>query len=173
MNEEQIKLKFDRIITDSGLFSIYREVDGFYIQPRNTGLIKAPRIDRILVPKQKIIDSKYNYGIIGVELKADDHKIGRPLLQVLDYMRSVFALVKNGVYYASIMLDTCFVFPFEELKGDTESITKQNLIGTGTFTNKGLKLKFGSINFLEIENGEMKNIIKKELFTFGKKVGSR
>ena len=172
MDEEQVKLKFDKIIEDSGLFTIYRECEGYYVQPRPTGILKTPRIDRILTPTNLLYSLGYNLGIIGCEIKAEGHKVGTTLCQAFDYMRAVFYLMKDERYFASAMLDTCFIFPFSELKGDLESLTKQSLVGVGDFINDGIVLKFGNINFIKIDKYGT-NIIRQEIFRFGRKVGSR
>ena len=172
MTETEVTNKFDKIIKDSKLFNIYSEVDGFYIQPRPTGEIKSPRIDRILTPTKKLRDLGYNYGIIGVEIKADNHKAGTALSQTFDYMRAVYFLKPNDIYYGSLMLDVSFIFPFEHFTGDLESITKQNLVGTGNFYKDGITFQFGNTIFLRFSDNKV-HLIEPNIFKFGKKTGSR
>ena len=172
MNEDEVKAKFDEIILESGLFNIYRECKGVYIQPRPTSILKTPRIDRILTPTNRLYSLGYNFGVIGVEIKAEGYKAGTCLNQAFDYMRGIFYLMKDDRYLASVMLDVCFIFPFKQFSGALESLTKQSLVGIGDFHNDGITFQFGNIIFLRIDkNGT--HIIKPEIFKFGRKVGSR
>lgn len=171
--EPMIAKEFDEIIESTGFFNMYKEVWGYNLQPNLGTELKRFRIDRILIPTNKLKSQGWIHGIIGIELKAEDKKVGKPILQILDYLKSAFRIEINNSYFASIMLDTCFLYPHENFTGSLESITKQNRIGTGETTKyHKLKLKFGGINFLTIDSHNNVEFDRKPLL-FGKKSGSR
>ena len=95
------------------------------LQPGNN-IKQAYRIDRILVPTQKLYDSGWTKGLIGVEIKRSKIKAGPPISQMFDYLRCVWNSPKN----IKVMLDYVFLFPLEKTAGTIASIMAQNRAGS-------------------------------------------
>ena len=57
-------------------------------------------MDRVLVPMRKLKEAGWSYGVIGIEAKRSDIKIGPAISQCLDYGRSLFELA-GGVRVGS------------------------------------------------------------------------
>jgi hypothetical protein len=80
----------DRRLDACGLFQVCREVRGQYVQPRYRAEEKQPRIDRLLIPKMRLIQAGWEYGVVGIECKCSGKKLGPIVAQCLDYGRAVF-----------------------------------------------------------------------------------
>ena len=98
---------FDSAIATTDLFTPYAEVPGTLIQPRPGQIDKSVRIDRLLIPKQRLLDMGWTHGIIGVELKRSDIKLGPPIAQAMDYSRSVWIIPSSRF---QIMTSGCSCF---------------------------------------------------------------
>jgi hypothetical protein len=129
--------RFDELAERSGCFKIYREISGCYVQPRMATEDREPKIDRILIPTQRLIEAGWPHGPIGVECKASGKDLGPILAQAQDYSRAVFYL-PHGF---KVMLDWIFIWPCEMVLGDLASVMAQSRIGNVTTTN-WLDLKF-------------------------------
>lgn len=142
--------ELDRRIEASNLFRSYREVTGQYVQPRYGAALKAPRIDRLFIPKKALLDAGWNYGIIGVECKASGKKLGPLVAQCLDYSRAAFKLpdVKFDV-----MCSWIFLWPVAAYAGDIASMMDQNRIGGVSGSHWDLlNFKTASGSLLRIKN---------------------
>ena len=160
---------FDRIVEQSGLFTIYRLVPGFYVQPRAWVQNKNCEIDRILAPKAALLEAGWKHGLLGVEIKTGGMKIGEALCQALDYSRAVFKLPGNR---GLVMLEWIFLFPLSEPPlGDIGSVMTNNRIGSACFSRSG-GLRFMVDQTVAIALWEDGKVEAKEL-NMGKKVGSR
>lgn len=173
---------FDEIMAaHQNLFRVQKEVTGHYVQPRflaanvvdEDGRVKRPRIDRIILPQRDLIEAGWRHGPFGVELKKSGEKVGPPLSQILDYTRAVWFLkdekgIRNGY---NIMLDWCFLWPWDCGHGNVESIAIQNRIGGAYFDHYyRFVLKTGGCKPLTISNtGE----VNAKTIASGNKVGSR
>ena len=69
LTETDSATALDRALRVTDLWKIYREVRGTLIQPRAGQIDRGVRIDRVLVPNQKLIDLGWIRGIIGIVLK--------------------------------------------------------------------------------------------------------
>lgn len=126
-DESEACLAFDEAVNRSGLFKVWKEVRGEMNQPQPGNNIKsAYRIDRVLVPTQKLYDSGWTKGLIGVEIKRSNIKAGPPLSQMLDYLRCVWIAPGN----IKVMLDYIFLFPLEKTAGTIASLMAQNCVGS-------------------------------------------
>ena len=126
-DEKEACSAFDGATERSGLFKIWKEVNGEMIQaPPGNNIKTAYRIDRVLVPTQKLRDSGWSKGLIGVEIKRSNIKAGPPLSQMLDYLRCVW----NSPGNIKVMLDYVFLFPLEKTAGTIASIMAQNRAGS-------------------------------------------
>lgn len=161
---------FDRMVTLTGAFNIYREIDGEYLQPRCGTEDKRARIDRLLVPNRKAVDAGWTNGIIGVEGKKSGFKIGKLVSQAIDYTRCVFRL-KEPIPEVLIMPVWVFIYPSDRIYGDLESVMAQNRVGTINIGQYGLAFQCSAIHALEIGlNGGMAG---KSVMNIGNKRGSR
>lgn len=124
----------DRLQT-ADLFNVYTEVPGTLIQPRPGQVDKGVRIDRILVPNNRLVGLGWRHGIIGVEIKRSDIAIGRPLAQAMDYTRSTFSLPDGGF---QVVPTWVFVWPEDKQHGPLASLMAQNRVGVVSSTNWAL-----------------------------------
>ena|SRR5579872_3052612 len=113
-NESDAMAAFDAWVKRSDAFSIYEECDGDYLASRVAVEAKRPRIDRILVPRQKALDAGWKYGALGIEGKRSGIKIGQALSQIIDYSQAAFELRKEGHLFASVVLRWIFLYPCEQ-----------------------------------------------------------
>jgi hypothetical protein len=148
--EAEAWAEFDRLVLATGAFTLYREVEGDYVQPRPGTELKAARIDRVLVPKLAMVKAGWDGGIIGVEGKRSGEKLGRLINQAIDYTRCVFRL--NGdIPNILVMPRWVFIYPCERVHGDLESIMTQNRIGTCGSGRSGLWFQCSAVHALEIQ----------------------
>ena len=54
------------------------------VQPRPGQVQRTVRIDRVLLPKLKLVTAGWTHGAIGIEAKRSGEKIGQPLAQMAD-----------------------------------------------------------------------------------------
>jgi hypothetical protein len=142
--------EFDRRINATGLFRVYSEVTGYYLQPRLDQDRKDPRLDRLLLPTPKMRALGWLYGAIGVECKASDVKVGPCLAQCMDYSRAAFVTPEYGV---SVLCTWVFLWPFHDCGGDLWSIMTQNRIGAVSCWNEwGMTFHAGGGSLLNIYN---------------------
>jgi hypothetical protein len=123
--ETEAATAFDNAISQTGLFSIFREITGQILQPRLDASGQLVRIDRILSPKPKLREAGWKAGMIGVDIKASGKKMGPILAQLLDYSRAVWRL--PGGY--DVMCRLNFIFPVKKQAGLCASIMAQHRIG--------------------------------------------
>jgi len=125
-NEVDSAKAFDEVAEKSSLFKIWKEVTGEIIQPLSGMENKEHfRIDRILLPTEKLRGTGWNKGLIGIEIKKSHIKVGPPLSQMLDYLRCAW----YGANNVKVLLDYCFLWPLEKCGGPIASIMAQNHIG--------------------------------------------
>lgn len=132
--------ELDAILEQLDLFIPYPEVRGYYVAPRLGQNLCTPRIDRILVPKPRLIQAGWEYGPIGIECKRSGLKLGPVIAQLLDYSRAVWE-IKRGYW---IMPEWLLLWRLDQIGGPVESIMAQNRIGwMTTMWNGGLILRSG------------------------------
>lgn len=159
---------FDKIISSFDLFKLYSEVRGTLIQPRPGQVDKTMRIDRILVPTPRLQDLGWKHGIIGVELKPRDAKLGPAVAQAMDYSRSAWTLPDNGFV---VHLSWVFVYPFRKEHGPLASVLAQHRIGTADTDNwTALGLWSGEANILR---ANWDNTVRIGIGNSGLKAGRR
>jgi len=125
--EEDACKAFDAAVSRSGAFKFWREVTGECMQPLPGNIIKNKyRIDRVLLPTDKLREAGWTKGLIGVEIKRSKVKAGPPLSQMLDYQRCAWSSPKN----IKVHLDYVFLFPLEKTMGTIASLMAQNRVGT-------------------------------------------
>lgn len=157
----------DMVLDECGLWRVFSEVRGRLLQPRPAQLDKSLRIDRVLVPTERLLKLGWRHGIIGVEIKCSGHKTGPPIAQALDYSRAVWTL--PGGF--SVWLDYVFVFPMGAIAGPLASVLIQNRIGWAYGGKRYLTLTCGQ-NLIDIRHGAVVRLDDRELAS-GRKVGSR
>lgn len=140
--EDESMAALDDIIEHSGLFMIYREVRGFYLQPRLDQELKRPRIDRVLVPRPSLIQGGWQHGPIGVEGKRSGERVGPAIAQILDYSRAAWLVEPSKGLW--VMLPWLFLWPAKKTGGTVASILAQHRVGTAepTYRN-GIKFATG------------------------------
>lgn len=120
---------FDEAVIRSGAFKMWKEVNGIMTQPKAweaETLKQRYRIDRVLSPTSKFAEAGWNNGLIGVEIKRSNIKIGGPWAQSEDYLRCLFTL-PLGIQAA---LNYVFIFPAKKTMGATASKMAQSHTGT-------------------------------------------
>ena len=167
--EDEACLFFDEVVKDSGLFRIYKEVWGKLIYHRHWKEDKRTlRIDRILIPHKRVVDSGWELGIIGVEIKKSDTKIGPPLAQSIDYLDSVFYI--TDAQWA-IQLSHVFLFPVGELHNNIASVCAQSHLGQCEITRYKIHFKTGESTLFYYDITRDQITCNKN--QNGKKIGSR
>lgn len=166
--ETEVAAAFDTAVATTGLFNSHPEVPGTLIQPRPGQVDKTLRIDRLLIPNDKLLALGWRHGIIGVELKRPDAHLGRALAQAMDYTRAVWTL--PGSLFA-VVTPWVFVYPFDKQHGDLASVMAQHRIGTATTNNwSPLRLTAGEAVVLHVAHtGE----VRLGLGSAGTKAGRR
>lgn len=134
--ESESVADFDKFIASSGLFSIKPEVTGEIIQPRLKTKDKSVRIDRLLFPTRKLVDFGWNHGVIGVECKKSNMKIGPVFAQTIDYSRAVWTSGESGIM---IMCKYYFIWPLGKVSGPLHSVMQQQRVGGVYITNENPK----------------------------------
>ena len=169
-DESSSAAALDRVLDDAGLWKVYHEVSGVLIQPRpcqsdQRGL----RIDRILVPAEKLLENGWTHGVVGIEIKRSGVKIGPPIAQLMDYSRGVWELPGTGGIRVSC--DWVFLWPAEPQHGPLASVLAQNRIGCARSAPWiRLQLKSGEQNLLRVDADGTVRIGEGAA---GQKVGSR
>jgi len=132
----------DARLAKLGLFNVYSEVQGQYLQPK-FGRTKeaAPRIDRVLVPKHTLCDRGWNHGCIGVEVKRSGARVGPALSQMLDYRGAVWRI--DPVRDIWICLSWVMLWPASKEHGEIASLLAQNRLGTIDGEYGGLRFASG------------------------------
>ena len=169
VTEAQIAAGLDHTLATLGLFHVYPEVTGTLTQPRPGQPDKNMRIDRLLLPTHKLIDSGWTSGAIGIEVKrsGDDKTLGPAVSQAMDYTRTTFTL-PSGV---RITPNLVFLYPFEKPGGPIASVMAQNNVGTAKSNAwDPLMLQLPHVNVLHIKaDGTWTTVTP----TSGRKAGSR
>lgn len=149
---------FDRAVPHD-LFKVHREVCGTLISPRPAQSGVRMRIDRILVPKPKLLDEHgWRFGIVGCELKCSGEKVGPAIAQAMDYSRTVWLLDPDRQRFR-ICLDYVFIWPMAKFGGTLASICAQNRIGSAYGDEQYTKfgLKSGETGILDVQtNGRVR-----------------
>lgn len=158
---------FDAAI-GTDLWKIHREVSGVLTQPRPHQVIQGVRIDRLLIPTDKLLGAGWNQGIIGCEIKRSNVKIGPPIAQAMDYSRAIWTLRPSGI---RVWLDWVFIWPMGKQMGTTASVLAQNRIGSASADSwTRIHFKCGENNIIRVgRDGD----IAIGACTNGAKVGSR
>lgn len=153
VNELESAAAFDRAVPHD-LFKVHREVWGTLVSPRPAQDKVKMRIDRLLVPKPKLLDEYgWKFGIIGCELKRSKEKIGPVIAQVMDYTRTVWLLDPDRQRFR-VCADFIFIWPMAKQSGAIASICAQNRIGSAYGDERYVQfgLKCGETGVLEVRN---------------------
>lgn len=149
------------------MFSTYKEVRGELLQPRPGADDNGVRIDRILIPTLAGRSAGWKFGVIGVEAKRSNEKVGRPLSQCLDYSRAAFDIGDRIL----VVPTWIFLFPMQRVTGDLESIMAQQRIGYVWSSNRcPLIFGCGGMNVLGINHD---GTIEAKAPPMGNKTGNR
>jgi hypothetical protein len=126
------------------------------------------RIDRILVPRSKLVEKGWKLGAIGVEIKNSGVKIGPPLAQASDYLDAVWYITD---WELAICLSHVFLFPCSELHNNMASVCAQSRLGQFEITPYIMRIKTGesTLFYYNFSTGEISCNENKN----GKRVGSR
>ncbi len=158
----------DHRLLASGLFRIYSEVRGVLMQPRPGQIDRAVRIDRLLVPTERLYEHGWHHGVIGVEIKRSGVRIGPPLAQAMDYVRSSWAI--RGVW---MQLGGVFVWPMDKQYGPLASVMINQRVGSASFSSwSQLHLRFGEQTVLRVDRDGLVTVGYQSVDS-GRKVGSR
>jgi len=165
--ETEAAQAFDLLIERlSGLFRMYKEVEGRYQHYRPSQQYRTARIDRILVPTSQLRKVGWNIGPIGVELKKSGADLGPPLCQLIDYTHATWNL--NGNW---IIPEWYFLWPCDRLTGPLQSVVANQRCG-GVYRSSHHELIFHSANI--IAKLSSRNIdIRPDNTRHGRKTGSR
>lgn len=163
--------EFDRRIAASGLFRSFDEVWGYPLQPRLDSEQKLLRIDRVLIPSPKLINSGWKYGAVGVEIKQSGVKLGPVVAQAMDYSRCAFDVAGYGL---RVMCQWIFVWPCDHIGHDIGSLMDQHRIGgvygRGRMNQNDLTFKTASGGLLSVDRAGIFTIKQRKQ---GNRSGSR
>lgn len=144
---------FDEAVP-TDLFKIHREVRGTLMSPRPAQMDRSMRIDRILVPTDRLLDLGWQFGIIGCEIKKSGVKIGPVIAQAMDYSRTAWQL---GPF--RVLTDYTFIWPMAKQGSTIGSILAQNRIGSANTSNYvRFKLMCGESPILHVEPGSYRPV---------------
>lgn len=146
--EEAAAEALDDALLACGLWSVYTEVWGVPCQPRPVQADKKLRIDRVLIPNQRLRDLGWAHGAIGIEIKKSGIKIGHPIAQAMDYSRALW--IVNQLGGLRVWLDWVFIWPMPKQGSTVGSILAQNRIGSATASRW---------NLLHLQTGSGQNLI--------------
>jgi len=172
-SEHESLAAFDEAVDRSGLFRLYREVDGYYVTHRPERELSCPRIDRILVPNAKLRELGW-VATIGVEAKRSGAKLGPMVCQALDYSWAIYRVSDTYLHPEAI-----FLWPVdrEGIDGETighaiESVMTQNRIGYACPAREGVQFGVGGCWVLSFSSAGV--VARRDIFDrVGRKVGSR
>lgn len=140
-SEVESAAALDQLLIETGMFRIYREVTGTLLHPRPDTIPKRMRIDRILLPTDRLVLAGWRSGILGVEIKRDPYSTLTPgISQALDYTRSVFT-IDNGY---QVIPTYVFLWPMLKQHGPVASILAQNRLGSIQDYGNRVRLQFNS-----------------------------
>lgn len=166
--ETEASTAFDAAVAACGLFTPYFEVPGTLTQPRPGQVDKTLRIDRLLVPNDRLLSLGWRYGIVGVEIKRSGIKAGPAIAQAMDYARAVWTLPGSKF---QVVPSWIFLWHMDPPGGPLESVMAQNRIGSARSTGWArLELKTGGMNILRVG---LDGSVRVGVTTVGAKVGSR
>jgi hypothetical protein len=118
------------------------------VQPKPWQVDKTMRLDRVLVPTDRILGWKC--GPIGVELKRSGIKLGPPIAQLGDYSRSIWMLPNNW----NVWLTYLFLWPAPKIGSIAGSHLAQQRLGTARGHGyQRLKFASGEIVLLTWDHG--------------------
>lgn len=86
--ETESAAALDAVLDRVDLWKVYPEVTGTLSQPRPAQAQRSIRIDRVLVPNTRLLQLGWTHGVIGIEIKRSNIKIGPPIAQAMDYSRA-------------------------------------------------------------------------------------
>ena len=152
------------------LFAVSKEGPGTLQYSRPQQPKTDMRIDRILHPRKKLLQSGWRFGVVGIEIKKSMHPAGPLVAQAQDYMRSAFTFESSGV---SVVLNSIFLFPAFAAGGGLASILAQNRIGFAGEHNGRLSLTLNNASLLRYEGDGVFRIGSCGQLNCGMKVGSR
>lgn len=165
----------DDIVAATGMFHVYREVEGYYMTHRPGRDLKTPRIDRILVPTPRGKEFGWK-ATIGVEAKRSGAKLGPLVCQALDYSWAIYRVGDAYLHPEGI-----FLFPVrkEGVDGESiyhaiESVMTQNRIGYAYPDGEGLTFGLGGCGVLRLDRDVGRISARGDLFArVGRKIGTR
>lgn len=146
-------------------FSLFRQQPGVPIYRHADQQWHDVRCDILAIPAPKC---GIDLGAIVFEVKRSGEKIGGPLNQMLDYLRTVFP-VRNQI---GIIPTIAFLFPCEKQHGPVASIMQNQHMGTAARSYKrGLVCFSGEQKLLEFDSSG--NLTFATTMRSGKKMGAR
>jgi hypothetical protein len=171
VTELEAETELDRRLGSTGLFRIYRQVEGRSYANTPTDDIKGYRIDRVIVPTAAAKGAGWTLGPVGIECKRSGIKIGKPVSQALDYRRAFWHLEESPETWFT--LGWVFVWPTMPQAGPILSVMAQNRVGTA-WPNEagGLTLGTAGRSLAHMEPGKPPHFDRKA-DSVGRKVGSR
>jgi hypothetical protein len=124
--ETEAARDLDERLNTIGCFRVFKEVRGYYVQPRVGCDDEQPRIDRILIPEKSLVEKGWMLGAVGIECKVSGKKLGPVVSQCMDYSRAVFTLPTNQI---RICVSWVFIWSTLSIKGNLASLMAQNCVG--------------------------------------------
>jgi hypothetical protein len=164
-DETESVLALSEILVESGQFKIYKEVWGYYTQPREGQERKNPRIDMILSPNPQMLKAGWRYGFIGIECKRSNIKANHAIAQMMDYQRAIWTLNTGH----KICLSYCFLWHFPKCHGFVGSMFAQQKLGSAYIHYNTFTLAVGEHVLLRMHD----NKIEIPQINVGNRAGSR
>lgn len=136
---------FDAAV-DPALWTVHREVCGVMLHPRPEQAERTLRIDRVLVPKARLVDLGWRHGFVGVEIKKSGVSIGPPIAQAIDYRHGVWTIGRTDEdrpRQFQVWLGWIFIWPMSKQSGPVASVLAQQRLGSAS-TSRYERLYFKS-----------------------------
>lgn len=147
-DEKETANAFHAFILGTGLFRVYREIDGRPLWTHWFQKYKEVRADLLLTPMLKLSQAGWSDGSIVIEVKTPGTKIGPPVSQLIDYMNSAWMIEKSGV----LTIPTFgFLFQAPKQRGPIASIMAQQHVGTANIIRGELSLFCGENHVLSTD----------------------
>lgn len=168
-NEKDAEVAFDEAFAlhMDECFFMHKQVSGKYLVDIHPWEDGPPRVDRVLMPTQHLIDQGFSPQPIGVEIKKSQLKIGHVVSQCIDYRHASFSLDTEDFF----KLDAIYMFEAPMLYNDIASVATQFRVGSCR-RHYGVQFIFAAQVCLQI----FKNQVKKNYLNadaFGRKRGHR
>ncbi|MBI5725045.1 MAG: hypothetical protein HZA50_13875 [Planctomycetes bacterium] len=163
--EEQAEQFFIEFVNATGLFGVYRQIEGVALWKHHFQKYNGLRADVLLFPSAKLAAAGWASGCIVVEIKRSGEKIGPGISQLLDYMNAAWRLPGG-----SVIPSFGFILPAIKQHGPLASVMSHQHVGTAFPDRDAIKFQCGELTVLRAYRDGR---VQLGGLDFGLKTGSR